>query len=179
MHFLVKSFSKIFLVMALAFGASFAQENVSLDFSADTAEIDSTEIYRKLFRTERKKARAAPKIVGISIGSGLLSLGTLYSAMGMSRLMTEKRGSYEADLGAVLLTIGLPMLAAGGPLFAANLYNLIHRKEHAQKRDEYQKAYERCRKRRQNAGLEGVRLTIVPTFDVASAGRGVKLLVEF
>lgn len=81
--------------------------------------------------------------------------------------------------GAIAVLISVPFLAVGVPVLAVNIYYFNDHRKHARKRDEYQKAYDRYRKRRQDAGLEEVHLMVVPTFDVASAGSGVKLLVEF
>ena len=119
-------------------------------------------------------------MVGIVFGSVFTGTGTFFLVGGIlgGNYSSGDTGDEIATkiAGGVLLGISIPFLAIGVPLLAYNIYQYNVRKNHANKRDEYIRAYKRYESKKKK---ESVQWMMFPVVDFANANASLNAVVTF
>ena len=143
-------------------------------------ETDSTEIYQNLIAEENFDANYIPNVVGIVFGSVFTGTGTFFLVGGIlgGNYSSGDAGDEIATkiAGGVLLGISIPFLAIGVPLLAYNIYQYNVRKNHANKRDEYIRAYKRYESKKKK---ESVQWMIFPSVDFVNSNASLNAVMLF
>ena len=145
-------------------------------------EIDSAEIYQNLIAEENFDANYKPNISGMIVGGTLFGLGTFSIGAGYYLLheysnSKDWRNEFAAKMeGTICLLGGGLLFAIGMPLLAYNIYQYNVRKNHAEKRDEYIRAYKRYKKQKEETSLQ---IMLLPSINFAHNAAGFSAVVAF
>ena len=176
--FLILFGMHLFSSVALAIDLNSFDTQIAKDIQL--TEIDSTEIYQNLITEENLDANYTPNVVGIVFGSVFTGTGTFFLVGGIlgGNYSSGDAGDEIATkiAGGVLLGISIPFLAIGVPLLAYNIYQYNVRKNHANKRDEYIRAYNRYKKQKEETSLQ---IMLLPSINFAHNAAGFSAVVAF
>ena len=173
-------FMSVFLLHTFTFANDFQTLSEKSSKNIQLTEIDSAEIYQNLIAEENLDANYTPNVVGIVFGSVFTGTGTFFLVGGIlgGNYSSGDAGDEIATkiAGGVLLGISIPFLAIGVPLLAYNIYQYNVRKNHANKRDEYIRAYNRYKKQKEETSLQ---IMLLPSINFAHNAAGFSAVVAF
>lgn len=139
---------------------------------AEQLALDPSYAYNAHFidriKTEFSQESVAENLFGILVGGGIVTLGVI-------GLSVETSDDIEKALATI---IGVPLIASGGSVLIYNIYAVGRDLGHKRKRKEFERAYELYKNRRKDSGL-ATNFFLTPTFNVATLGPGMNLLVTF
>ena len=151
-------------------------------FAQIESKIDSSQIYYDLIAEENFDANYIPNISGMIVGGTLFGLGTFSIGAGYYLLYEYSNSKdwgneFAAKMeGTICLLGGGLLFAIGTPLLAYNIYQYNVRKNHANKRDEYIRAYKRYESKKKK---ESVQWMIFPAVDFANANASLNAVMLF
>ena len=182
MRYIFLIFFGIHLLSSVALASDLNSFDTQIAKDIQLTEIDSAEIYQNLIAEENYNANYKPNISGMIVGGTLFGLGT-FSIGGGYYLLYEYSNSeawgteFAAKMeGTICLLGGGLLFAIGVPLLAYNIYQYNVRKNHAEKRDEYIRAYNRYKKQKEETSLQ---IMLIPSINFAHNAAGLSAVVAF
>ena len=151
-------------------------------FAQIESKIDSSQIYYDLIAEENYNANYTPNISGMIVGGTLFGLGSFSIGAGYYLLYEYSNSKdwgneFAAKMeGTICLLGGGLLFAIGMPLLAYNIYQYNIRKNHANKRDEYIRAYNRYKKQKEETSLQ---IMLLPSINFAHNAAGLNAVVAF
>lgn len=130
--------------------------------------------YKNRIATELSEESIGENVVGIIIGGGLAALGGIV----LSTMENNSDDPFDGIGNALILAVGVPLIASGGSLFVYNIYAIHRDLGHKRRRMENERAYDLYKGKYEKTGVAS-RFFLVPTFNVASSGAGLNLFVTF
>ena len=151
-------------------------------FAQIESKIDSSQIYYDLIAEENFDANYIPNISGMIVGGTLFGLGTFSIGAGYYLLYEYSNSKdwgneFAAKMeGTICLLGGGLLFVIGTPLLAYNIYQYNVRKNHANKRDEYIRAYKRYESKKKK---ESVQWMIFPSVDFVNSNASLNAVMLF
>ena len=177
--FLILFGTHLFSSVALASDLNSFDTQIAKDIQL--TEIDSTEIYQNLIAEENLDANYTPNVVGIVIGSFFTGIGTLWLFNGLQCYFDkysnpETSGDMDDVLGFISIYFSIPFFSVGIPIFIYNNNKYLSRKNHAEKRDEYIRAYKRYESKKKNKSVQWM---IFPSVDFVNSNASLNAVMLF
>ena len=174
-------FMSVFLLHTFTFANDFQTLSEKSSKNIQLTEIDSAEIYQNLIAEENLDANYTPNVVGIVIGSVFTGIGTLWFFNGLQCYFDkysnpETSGDMNDVLGFISIYLSIPPFSIGIPLLVHNINKYSNRKNHAEKRDEYIRAYKRYKKQKEETSLQ---IMLLPSINFAHKSTGLNAVVAF
>ena len=114
---------------------------------------------------------------GTLFGLGTFSIGAGYYLLYEYSNSKDWGNEFAAKMeGTICLLGGGLLFAIGTPLLAYNIYQYNVRKNHANKRDEYIRAYKRYKKQKEETSLQ---IMLLPSINFAHNAAGLSAVVAF
>ena len=175
-------FMSVFLLHAFTFANDFQTLSEKSSKNIQLTEIDSAEIYQNLIAEENLDANYTQNVVGIVFGSVFTGTGTFLLSFGVYGFFYKySKPESFSDIGGSALSListffSIPMLSIGIPLLVHNINKYSSRKNHAEKRDEYIRAYKRYKKQKEETSLQ---IMLLPSINFAHNAAGLSAVVAF
>ena len=171
----------IHLFSSVALASDLNSFDTQINKNIQLTEIDSAEIYQNLIAKENLDANYTPNMVGIVIGSFFTGIGTLWLFNGLQCYFDkysnpETSGDMDDALGFISISLSIPFFSVGIPIFIYNNNKYLSRKNHANKRDEYIRAYKRYKKQKEETSLQ---IMLLPSINFAHNAAGLNAVVAF
>ena len=171
----------VFLLHTFTFANDFQTLSENSSKNIQLTEIDSAEIYQNLIAKENLDANYTPNMVGIVIGSFFTGIGALWLFNGLQCYFDkysnpETSGDMDDALGFISISLSIPFFSVGIPIFIYNNNKYLSRKNHANKRDEYIRAYNRYKKQKEETSLQ---IMLLPSINFAHNAAGFSAVVAF
>ena len=184
---LFKRFSFLFfiyvsLLNSFIFANDFQALSENSSKNIQLSEIDSTEIYQNLIAEENFDANYTPNVVGIVFGSVFTGTGTFFLSFGIYGFFYKySKPESFSDIGGSALSListfcSIPMFSIGIPLLVHNINKYSSRKNHAEKRNEYIRAYKRYKKQKEETSLQ---IMLLPSINFAHNAASLSAVVAF
>ena len=175
-------FMSVFLLHTFTFANDFQTLSEKSSKNIQLTEIDSAEIYQNLIAEENLDANYTPNVVGIVFGSVFTGTGTFFLSFGVYGFFYKySKPESFSDIGGSALSListffSIPMLSIGIPLLVHNINKYSNRKNHAEKRDEYIRAYKRYESKKKNKSVQWM---IFPSVDFVNSNASLNAVVMF
>ena len=172
----------VFLLHTFTFANDFQTLSEKSSKNIQLTEIDSAEIYQNLIAEENLDANYTPNVVGIVFGSVFTGTGTFFLSFGIYGFFYKySKPESFSDIGGSALSListfcSIPMFSIGIPLLVHNINKYSNRKKHAEKRDEYIRAYKRYEKQKEETSLQ---IMLLPSINFAHNAAGFSAVVAF
>ncbi|MBO5422953.1 MAG: hypothetical protein J6A06_04100 [Fibrobacteraceae bacterium] len=172
----------VFLLHAFTFANDFQTLSEKSSKNIQLTEIDSAEIYQNLIAEENLDANYTQNVVGIVFGSVFTGTGTFLLSFGVYGFFYKySKPESFSDIGGSALSListffSIPMLSIGIPLLVHNINKYSSRKNHAEKRNEYIRAYKRYKKQKEETSLQ---IMLLPSINFAHNAAGLSAVVAF
>ena len=173
-------FMSVFLLHTFTFANDFQTLSEKSSKNIQLTEIDSAEIYQNLIAEENLDANYTPNVVGIVFGSVFTGTGTFFLSFGVYGFFYKySKPESFSDIGGSALSListffSIPMLSIGIPLLVHNINKYSNRKNHAEKRDEYIRAYKRYESKKKNKSVQWM---IFPSVDFVNSNASLNAVV--
>ena len=155
MRYIFLIFLGIHLFSSVVLASDLNSFNTQIAKDIQLTEIDSAEIYQDLIAEENLDANYTPNVVGIVFGSVFTGTGTFFLSFGVYGFFYKySKPESFSDIGGSALSListfcSIPMFSIGIPLLVHNINKYSSRKNHAEKRNEYIRAYKRYKKQKE------------------------------
>ena len=175
-------FMSVFLLHTFTFANDFQTLSEKSSKNIQLTEIDSAEIYQDLIAEENLDANYTPNVVGIVFGSVFTGTGTFFLSFGVYGFFYKySKPESFSDIGGSALSListffSIPMLSIGIPLLVHNINKYSSRKNHAEKRNEYIRAYKRYKKQKEETSLQ---IMLLPSINFAHNAAGLSAVLVF
>ena len=175
-------FMSVFLLHTFTFANDFQTLSEKSSKNIQLTEIDSAEIYQNLIAEENYNTNYKSNISGMIVGGTLFGLGIFSIGAGYYLLYEYSNSKdwgneFAAKMeGTICLLGGGLLFAIGTPLLAYNIYQYNVRKNHAEKRNEYIRAYKRYKKQKEETSLQ---IMLLPSINFAHNAAGFSAVVAF
>ena len=175
-------FMSVFLLHTFTFANDFQTLSEKSSKNIQLTEIDSAEIYQNLIAEENLDANYTPNVVGFVFGSVFTGTGTFFLSFGVYGFFYKySKPESFSDIGGSALSListffSIPMLSIGIPLLVHNINKYSNRKNHAEKRDEYIRAYKRYESKKKNKSVQWM---IFPSVDFVNSNASLNAVVMF
>ena len=181
MRYIFLIFFGIHLFSSVALASDLNSFDTQIAKDLQLTEIDSAEIYQNLIAEENLDANYTPNVVGIVIGSVFTGIGTLWFFNGLQCYFDkysnpETSGDMNDVLGFISIYLSIPPFSIGIPLLVHNINKYSNRKNHAEKRDEYIRAYKRYKSKKKNTSVQWM---IFPSVDFVNSNASLNAVVMF
>lgn len=181
MRYIFLIFFGIHLFSSVALASDLNSFDTQIAKDLQLTEIDSAEIYQNLIAEENLDANYTPNVVGIVFGSVFTGIGTLWFFNGLQCYFDkysnpETSGDMNDVLGFISIYLSIPPFSIGIPLLVHNINKYSNRKNHAEKRDEYIRAYKRYEKQKEETSLQ---IMLLPSINFAHNAAGFSAVVAF
>ena len=181
MRYIFLIFFGIHLLSSVVLASDLSSFDTQIAKDIQLTEIDSAEIYQNLIAEENLDANYTPNVVGIVIGSVFTGIGTLWLFNGLQCYFDkyfnpETSGDMGDVLGFISIYLSIPPFSVGIPLLVHNINKYSNRKKHAEKRDEYIRAYKRYESKKKK---ESVQWMIFPSVDFVNSNASLNAVMLF
>ena len=182
MRYIFLIFFGIHLFSSVVLASDLSSFDTQIAKNIQLTEIDSAEIYQNLIAEENLDANYTPNVVGIVFGSVFTGTGTFFLSFGVYGFFYKySKPESFSDIGGSALSListffSIPMLSIGIPLLVHNINKYSSRKNHAEKRNEYIRAYKRYKKQKEETSLQ---IMLLPSINFAHNAAGLSAVVAF
>ena len=184
----MNKFCYCFILFVLFSGnnLAFAQDKVLAN------EVDSAAIYYDLIAQENYEANYKQNVTGMVVGGSLTGIGVFLVGFGIYAISSVPDNSESSEglsgaldglgegiLGTFCVLGSVPFLGVGVPVLIYNIYQYNVRKNHTNRRDEYQNALERYQLQRLGGESSGLQMMLFPSLNAIERRGGLDVLFLF